>query len=95
MLGGKEPAQTRARLFHKYVLHTGDSVVKRDRQGLLPPRTHHLPGETDKYTTGHMIRTVKRQVLGDGEPGEMSDPAWVEGIREASRRRWYLCQNKR
>lgn len=56
-------------LFHKYVLHTGDSVVKKDRQGPCLPRTHHLYGETHKYTTGSPIRAVKRQILGAGEPG--------------------------
>lgn len=82
MLRGKEPAQTRAPFIPQYVLHTGDSVVKKHRQGPRPPRTHHLHGERDKYSTGYMIRAVKRQVLEAGEPGEIPHPAWVKGIRE-------------
>lgn len=62
-------------LFHKYMLHTGDSMVKKDRQGPCLPRTHHLYGETHKYTTGSPIRAVKRQILGAGEPGEVPHPA--------------------
>lgn len=75
------------RSFYKYMLNTGDSVVKKERQGPCPPRTHHQHGEAEKYSTGCMIRAVKRQVQGAGRPQEIPDPAWVEGIRKASRRR--------
>ena len=74
----KEPAQTRVPFIPQTrTAYRGFSGE--ERQGPRPPGTHHLHRETDR--TGHMIRAVKRQVLGAGEPGEVPHPAAVEGIR--------------
>lgn len=79
--GGKEPAQTRAPIYcTNMCCILRIRWCKKDRQGPCPPRTHHLHGETHKYTTGCMIRAVKRQIQGVGKPGEVPDPAWVEGM---------------